>query len=526
MPLQTLFDDLAGAAGHPVNRPALNAYITQGQSAAGLRTAETMGALQRAQQLSDQSVARDDLPTALSNLKDANGNTLLTPGQQQTITDLITSGAGNAETAPTGVIDMQKIGGNNVLGNPTQVGTPAATAASQVETGKVAAPVVVPGEYMVPAGMPAPTVQQTPLDVAKTAEQEALAKAQLANAGLHAAQTGQLGNSSVSPLIDNGLYVAARRYLQFGAQPSYAMFQGSGVSRGVLSNRFWNIVGSLQQNPHWLPSDGIPGTAPAAAPAAALAGATAPGAATAPHPGAPGVHARAPALGGAPAAAPTGAAVAAPSGPPINYAALPDAQRGYHAFMSAANGQAVRGYSTLEHSMPVFLTAIDALNNGNITPLNAVYQRVAQLTGSPVPTNMRLIPQYIGTEVMRALRGSGVFPEAEQKKIESAWSTAASMPQLLQAYQQTENLIGAGQAGLKTTYQGMTRGFGGQPGANIPSFEQILAGTEGGAPSTALPAGAAPGAAAAIQYAQNPKTGAYVEFRNGSWVPSAGPGAK
>jgi len=54
---QDLFDALAGAAGHPVNRSNLNAYVTQGQAQAGLRTAQTNEAMLNAQRMQEEEQA-------------------------------------------------------------------------------------------------------------------------------------------------------------------------------------------------------------------------------------------------------------------------------------------------------------------------------------------------------------------------------------------------------------------------------------------------------------------------------------
>lgn len=97
-----LGDLLAGAAGAPVNRPALDAYVTQGQAMAGLRTAQTEEALGRAQQLRDEQDAKDRLVTSLTNEKDGYGNPVRTGSEAQVLADVMRAHAGNYEQAEMG----------------------------------------------------------------------------------------------------------------------------------------------------------------------------------------------------------------------------------------------------------------------------------------------------------------------------------------------------------------------------------------------------------------------------------------
>jgi len=158
--------------------------------------------------------------------------------------------------------------------------------------------------------------------------------------------------------------------------------------------------------------------------------------------------------------------------------------------------------------MPVLLQAIQALQNGTLTPDNAITQELEKMLGSPVPTNMEAIPQYVSNETMRFLRGSGAFPEQEQAALQQVWSKANSTAQLMGAYQKTQQMLAAGAAGLKANYDAVTRGAGGRlPG--IPAWEQVLNDNE------AAPA-AAPGAPI---YAQNHQTHELMQWVNNQWIP-------
>lgn len=171
--MANLGDLLAGAAGAPVNRPALDAYITQGQALAGLRSAQTEDALTRAQQAREEMDAGDKLESALA-------GSGLTPSQAKSAALIMKAHFGNAQQALEAHKLIQDIQNRGVLGDPTQLGTPAQTAAQQGIQGKVAEPFTVPNQYAVPAGAPQPTVQQTPMGEAETNQHQA--QANLANA--------------------------------------------------------------------------------------------------------------------------------------------------------------------------------------------------------------------------------------------------------------------------------------------------------------------------------------------------------
>jgi hypothetical protein len=60
-----------------------------------------------------------------------------------------------------------------VLGTPTDIGTPQATAAAQAVSGKIATPIAVPKEFVTPAGLASPAVTETPGGAASIASQQA-----------------------------------------------------------------------------------------------------------------------------------------------------------------------------------------------------------------------------------------------------------------------------------------------------------------------------------------------------------------
>jgi hypothetical protein len=172
---QALGDLLSGAAGHPINRPALDAAVMQGQALAGLRTAQTEDALQNAQRLREENEASDNLEGALMGSKDADGKNLFTPSQAHFTATQMKFLHGGAEPALQAWQAAQKAAATATLGNTALLGTPEQTAAQQAIQGKVAEPIQVHPEYATLPGAFKPDVQQTPEGVATTAEKTASA---------------------------------------------------------------------------------------------------------------------------------------------------------------------------------------------------------------------------------------------------------------------------------------------------------------------------------------------------------------
>lgn len=174
-----LGDLLAGAAGAPVNRPALDAYITQGQSMSGLRTAQTEEALGRAQQMRDEQDAKERLVTSLSNEKDAAGNPVRTPSEAQSLADVMRAHAGNYEQAEMGHKAGLTSRNMEVIGDPNA--DPAKrTAAMQANNPTVNPLQAVDGQVVNKGNAGATNVNQTGVSQSKIDLNNANAK--LANA--------------------------------------------------------------------------------------------------------------------------------------------------------------------------------------------------------------------------------------------------------------------------------------------------------------------------------------------------------
>ena len=206
-----LGDLLSGAAGHPINRPVLDAAVMQGQAMAGLRTAQTEDALLNAQRLRDENDASDNLESALLGAQDANGKNLFTPSQAKFTATQMKFLHGGAQPALEAWQTAQKAAATSTLGDVSQLGTPAQTAAQQAISGKVAEPIQVHPEYAVLPGAFNPTVQQTPGGVADTAQKNAAAafnNAKAAAGGFNP-NTGKSAMDKLPPDQQDALYQAA-----------------------------------------------------------------------------------------------------------------------------------------------------------------------------------------------------------------------------------------------------------------------------------------------------------------------------
>jgi len=215
-----IFDTIMG-----INRPALNAQIQQGQALSGYRSAQTEDAMTEAhlhsldaQMKQREMDAQDQMEAALTGTG---------PGQMPAtqahavVTMARAMGVRNPDQLAQFMQTMQKVAAGNTLGDVTKLGTPEATAAGQVTTGKPAEPVQVPNEFTVQPGMPQPQIGQTPLGVAQTAAAGALA-------GLHNVQAAAGGfnpNSGIKSIDEAAMPGMAKAMAEgrLAVPSSYAM---------------------------------------------------------------------------------------------------------------------------------------------------------------------------------------------------------------------------------------------------------------------------------------------------------------
>lgn len=376
---QGLFDALAGAAGHPVNRPALNAYITQGQAMAGLRTAQTEEALLNAQRAQEQEDMRRQLKGTLI----ANG---MKPSDAEQATNITIQNGGNLELAIKAAQEQRKLAATDTVGDVSQLNTPAQTAAFQVLSGKPLDFKTVPKEYAVEPGVTPPTVHQTPLGAAETANFNA-------TAGLHTAEA-----TNPAAFHPNAANVPA------DAQAAIAQLVRdnpnlAGNLRSLVSNGGWGVAYNLATGHEY-------GKGPN--PTAANPGGALPV--------------------GSPTAAPSGVAPPVPGGvgsanqptPGTGITPAPGVglQEQSHIRNFYAGGQGmnrVMALGTMADHANLFDAVADQLGNGQFTPSNTVRQLWGRLTGQEAPTDLRTVGSFLGREAIRATVNSGAGTGAERE---------------------------------------------------------------------------------------------------------------
>jgi len=158
---QGLADLLSGAAGAPVNRPALNAFVANSQARNGLLSAQTQDALIQASQAQEAQEAHDKIKEDLM----SNG----APESEATLArDFLVGAHGNDPVTALKALGMAKLGYGNA---------PSQTGGQQMFEGKLAAPVATPPISQMPpgSGLAGAPVQMSPQGTANVAETNALA---------------------------------------------------------------------------------------------------------------------------------------------------------------------------------------------------------------------------------------------------------------------------------------------------------------------------------------------------------------
>lgn len=216
---QGLADLLSGAAGAPVNRPQLNAFVANSQAINGLRSAQTEDALLNAQRAQDEQVASGQLEDAFvkSGARPADAHLMAVAARMH---------AGSAVNA----MDMFKAYNSTVLGDPSKLNTPDQTAASQAISGKLEGPQPLPNQFSLPAGVTPPQTGQSPqgaAQVADTQSQTDLREAQARAGGFNPHAGGQGG-----PLDPNAVAFGSYMLYKTGKMP--AMGMGGGAARMAI----------------------------------------------------------------------------------------------------------------------------------------------------------------------------------------------------------------------------------------------------------------------------------------------------
>lgn len=180
---QALGDLLAGVAGAPVNRPAMDAYITQGQAMAGLRTAQTEDALAQARTRRDQAAANDRLQASLLAQFQAQGDPHAEENSRAAA-DVMIGQHGDAKTALEAQMQGQKNQAFGKIADPNA--DPNARLAADQALNPSANPYQAVGDQLIPRM--APNSQTGPAHVQQTPVSQANVNDKQASANLHQAQ--------------------------------------------------------------------------------------------------------------------------------------------------------------------------------------------------------------------------------------------------------------------------------------------------------------------------------------------------
>jgi hypothetical protein len=364
---ESLFDTLAGGFGHAVNRPALEAFVANSQANNGLRTAQTDVAIGNAQKQQEEFDAHNQIEAGLGSLTSADGKPIYTPSETKLVKNLLISHFGNAPEVIKALQEGQTFANQRVLSDPTQLGTPGATAAAQGNTNKVPEVAAAPEEYVVPPGMPTPTIHQTPLGQAKTESYGATADLKGMQAAhpelFHVANGQQLTPEQAQDVAD---------FVRLN--PAAASNVGALVRNGAVS-----AVSALMHPER-------------------AGGAAAPAGGVAPVAGAP-------ASGVAP---PNGVTPAAG----LSFKEQADIR---HDFASGVGARQTTALNTMDQHARLFDLIADQLNNGNFTPTNAIGNLWAKTFGSPAPSNLATVGSFLGREAIRATVNSGAGTGQERE---------------------------------------------------------------------------------------------------------------
>lgn len=395
-----LGDILAGAGGATFSRPALDAYVTQGQAMAGLRTAQTEEALQKAQQARDEADAGAQLENSLAALKKPDGTPLLQPSEAHFTATQMKFLHGGAMPALQALQEAQKVNATGTLGDPNQLGTAAQTAAQQALKGEVAPLRNVPAAYAVPAGQPAPDVQVSPIASAKMSLEDAqsfLARMKGEHPDLFRAPgMGQLSPQDIQNIHD---YMVNN--------------PGTSFSRALMTPGGASVAGSIVHDQSGQPKPAV--SAPTGQP-----GAQQPPNAGAEPPAGP-VH------------------------PTLNVAPGISMQEAASIRKDFAGGTAAKQATALntayQHSQLLDAVA-EQIGNGQFTPTNHINVLWQKMFGSPAPVNLQTTLAFLGREAVRATVNSGAGTGEER---ELAVSPASSPDQIHGVAQTIRSLLG-GQA--------------------------------------------------------------------------------
>ena len=392
-----LGDLLAGISGANISRPAIGAGIANGQALAGLRTAQTEEAMTKAMQAREQMAAKAQLEDSITQMKGPDGNPMFQPSQAHFLAQGFNSGGGNIEQMVAALKGAGQVSAQNVLGNPANLGTPAATAAGQLYEGKPAAPMQTIPEQ----GVPTPGVPQQPTVVSPLAQSQIAERGALANAAnARATATGTQMDPELAPILgrflDNNPSAAANmRSLTNGGGPltiaAYMAEHGDPDASAYMARKLQG--GQSQIPPNQVhPGVGTPGVAP-------------------PVPGQPTVQPLQPGQTehNGPQNTMSNGIIPAPGVSLAEQSAV----RKDVANSKGMGGQISNANTMFLHSQ-LFDQIADQIHAGNFAPTNEINVAWQRVFGGPAPSNLKIAAQFLGAEALRATVNSGAGTEDER----------------------------------------------------------------------------------------------------------------
>lgn len=378
---QALGDTLAGAFGHGVDRPALNAYVATSQAQNGLRSAQTDLALNNAQLQQEELQAHSELENSLMGVKGDDGNPLLQPSAAHLVATELKGKYGDAKTVMEAFRQAQQAHNTGIISDVNNYPDPNApgaklTAAIAGNNNKLPEVQQAPNNYIPTPGMGDPVVHQTPYGVAET--QDAQAKAHLAQ---RQANDPELfhpkgGNQTLGPQLAGEMAEYLRQNPQL-----------AGNFRSLLANGGPEVIHAfLHPGVPYVPEPGAGGALSGAAPSSALPASAQPS-----------------------ATAPPNGVLPAP-GVSLHEQALIR-----NDFASGLGAKQSTALNTMAHHSQLFDMIADQLDNGNFKPTNAISQMWQRVMGSPIPSNLQMAGGFLAREAVKATVNSGAGTGAERE---------------------------------------------------------------------------------------------------------------
>lgn len=135
-----------------------------------------------------------------------------------------------------------------------------------------------------------------------------------------------------------------------------------------------------------------------------------------------------------------------------NWQKFKAAQVAIQRFESGPQGNTARSLNVVIDHLSTVEQLAKALNNGDMIRFNQLAQRLAEETGSPIPTNMDTATRIVGAEVVKAMGIAGAGTESERSDYALSLSRAKSPAQLEGATQTIKRLLAGQLKGLRQQY--------------------------------------------------------------------------